>query len=249
MFLCGRERVQPRRDDGLDAVRNRDLGKGDGQCPEIVLERQDPALDKSAEHLLQEQRVAAGPFEYEVDQRGRRRPVLKNSPDQVPALFDPKRVQKENCGTGLAAHPSLAAVQQFGSRQDEQHQRDLADEVRCVFEEVERYVFGRMEILENKHERRPRGHRLEERAHPSEERLARHFLPFSAQPQHNMQGRRGAADVQPHRGGLDLLACHLQRVVEKDSALFADRLTKRPERYARAVGNRAAAEGVHIFIA
>jgi len=61
VLVAAREPIDARREDGLNGLGQHDLVDRGGQPVEAAFTTQDTALDERANHLLDEERVAAGP--------------------------------------------------------------------------------------------------------------------------------------------------------------------------------------------
>ena len=147
----------------------------------------------------------------------------------------------------LAAAPTGPSLEQLRPGAADDEQRDAAQPVDELVDEVEQAVVGPVQVLEDEHERPLLGERLEE-APPGGERLA---AAVSAEAASRPPGRRaGAGATRPSAasrsvieraldGGVQLLGRFDLGVLLEDPGLRLDDLRERPERDAVAVGEAA----------
>ena len=164
-----REPVEPARD-------QRGEGLGDGQRRQVadraihpVVDRQAALGDEHPDGLDGVQRDPAGALE---DRRhGRRRKPGHEPGQQLAHRRLGQGLEVERGEVALAGTPVRALLEQVGTCQGDDVDRDVPAPLEKVVDEVEQARVGVVVILEDEHDRRRRGEALEERPPGGEELL------------------------------------------------------------------------------
>ena len=156
-LLLGGQGVEPRRDDGLQALRGvarqgRGLG-GAGRFGSFV---------EHPRELLREQRVAPGPLGDQ--RRGRRircraRRTCVEEPEGLPVAQGGER---DHDRVAHPAAPPRVALQHLGSRGAHDQHREARRPLEHVLDELDHRGLRPVEVLDRDHERADRRDRLEE---------------------------------------------------------------------------------------
>ena len=148
-FLLGDKRVEPRRDDPLHRLGQRQLF---AHSP----------LGEHAHVLLGIQRIATGTVEQCALQLGLEQRPFAQPRDQPRGLIVREWSERDVRGVQLPAAPSRATFEQVEPRRTEDEHRDVAHPVGEMLDEVEQAVVGPLDVLEHEHDGVLLGERLEE---------------------------------------------------------------------------------------
>ena len=162
---CALEKRLPRRRQMVDARGDERLERvGDASRPAVP----GAALEQHADRLLDEQRVALGPLEQLLRQRGR--DLTRGSGelddellDEQLALVRRERLQLDRGRAHAPSAPPRPRVEQLGPGEAEDEKR-RADPVREVLDQVEKRLLGPVDVLEEENERLDVAERLHDLA-------------------------------------------------------------------------------------
>jgi hypothetical protein len=126
-----------------------------------------------ADVLLGVERVAARPFEQGELCLARKQRPLGQCRDQPGGLVRGQRRERECGGVELASSPRRSALEQLQPRGADDEQRDAADPVDEMLDEVQQPLVGPLHVLEDEHERALLREGLEEASPRRERFLAR----------------------------------------------------------------------------
>ena len=138
--LVGVERVEAGRQHRVDAV---------GQLPDAGA----LLLAKPVDHLLGEQRVAAGPVRDLLGELASPGPAGQQRPDELLGLVARQRVERDRRRVPPAATPGRPALEQLvASQADDQHR--APPPAGQVLDQVEHALVGPVDVLDRDHDRR-----------------------------------------------------------------------------------------------
>ena len=143
------ELVEARGEQRLDRRRDRDFAIA--------------ALGCHRDHLLDEQRVAAGRLEDPARGAPRSTPSGERV-DELGRLVRRERLEQRGGGVQLAAAPRRPHVEQVGARHAEEQDRRVAAQVGDVLDQVEEGRLAPVQVVEDDHDRPLGGPRLEQLA-------------------------------------------------------------------------------------
>jgi len=103
--------------------------------------------------LLRVERIALSSFQQRLLDLGRKQPAVEDVRDQRGRLLPGKRGEPKRRGVHLPATPARTALEQLRPRAANDEQRDSAQPVDELVDEVEQALVGPVEVLENEHER------------------------------------------------------------------------------------------------
>ena len=148
-FSLGREPVEAGGDDALQRLGERE-----------VLRR--AALEVELRELLGVERVALRPLEQRLLGLGREQRALEDVRDEDSGLLLRERGEADRRGVELAAAPAGPPLEELRPRAADDEERDAAQPVDELVDEVEQALVGPVQVLEHEHERPLLGERLEE---------------------------------------------------------------------------------------
>ncbi len=128
-------------------------------------------LLQAVDHLLREQRVAAGPLSDPGDQPGVAAVALVQRSDQALGVVLGERLEGDRGRVAAAPAPVRAAVEQLVARQADDQQRP-AHPAGEVLDQVEHPLVCPVDVLDRQQQRLARAHPLGQGADRGEERLA-----------------------------------------------------------------------------
>ena len=140
---------EERRDRGWD----RDRAEIARRDPGPVLPDQHPVVDQHREHLLDEQRVAAGRLGEPVGRLGREARAAEQVRDQLGRGLRVEGLEQERRGVQLAAAPVRSRVEELRARGAHEHDRRVARPVHDVVDDVEERGLGPVDVLPERDER------------------------------------------------------------------------------------------------
>ena len=157
LFL-GREAVEARGDDPLERLGERHVFRG-------------AALEVELCELLCVQRVALRAIQQRLLDLGRQNAAREDLRDQDRGLLRGEGSEPDHRGVQRSAAPARAALEQLRPRAADDEERDAAQPIDELVDEVEQALVGPVQVLEHEHERPLVGECFEE-ASPSGEGLA-----------------------------------------------------------------------------
>ena len=127
--------------------RNRDRAEIARREPGPVLPDQHPVVDQHREHLLDEERVAAGRLGQSVRRLGRQTRAAEQVRDQLRRRLRVEGLEQQRRGVHLAAAPVRARVEELRASGAHEHDRGVARPVDDVIHDVEERRFGPVDVL------------------------------------------------------------------------------------------------------
>ena len=115
--------------------------------PATVLPDEQPVVDQHREHLLDEQRVAAGGLGQPGRRLGREARAAEQVRDQLGRRLRVEGLEQERRGVQLAAAPVRSRVEELRPRGAHQHDRRVARPVHDVVHDVEERRLGPVDVL------------------------------------------------------------------------------------------------------
>ena len=188
LAIVRRELVEARRQQHLNARRDRDPREITGCDPAAVLTPQVVTVDEDRDHLLDEQRVALGSF---LDARGHVGSDDASSQEpleQLVRLNGRQRLEGDRRSVPLASSPRRPEVEQIGARHRDEQDRRVARPLGDVLDEIEQRRLGPVQIVEDHDQGLLVRKRLEQAPHCPEPFFCGH-------------GRVGEADELGHARG------------------------------------------------
>ncbi len=240
---CAVEKIEPRREDRLHGVGDHDLLDLIEGAPPIALADEVSLVDQLTDDLLEEERVAFGPFEDPGVHGGREIVDREQLVDEPVGLLGRQRIECDRGVVATSAPPRGAGRGQVRPRRtDEEHRSHHT--LRRFVEQVQQRRIGPVDVLHDDDERRLGGERREERP-PARMDLLPDLARF-----HRLEVELRIGDVHRERecrgrppgiGGhvlgqqlatrlADLLERELGRVRVQDSRVAFEDLRERPVR-------------------
>ena len=157
------EKIEPRREDGLHGVGDHDLLDLVEGAPPLAVAHEVPLVDQLTDDLLEEERVAFGPFEDPGVHGGREIVDREQLVDEPVGLLGRQRIEGDRGMVASSAAPRGARCAARSGRDgtDEEHRSHHT--LRRFVEQVQQRRIGPVDVLDDDDERRLGGERREER--------------------------------------------------------------------------------------